>query len=276
MYLLSLFFISFSLLAAQVTGQITEIDKAKSEEEETLLFLSGGEVLKIDGKEDKLEFIEINRLETFQFEIDSNRHVKGIHILKNIKKELSHSYKARENLSMFVPTTLPNLNLAQKYHREGRRNQKDSQCFNRAMIWSFEWWQRYQLKSMKLFIFFSRNYIRKYNFEWWFHVAPYVHVLHEDKIQEKVMDLKYTSRPLNFRDWSNIFMKNNAECLVINNYSEYADYPYHGDCFLQRTHMFTYQPADLQMYESWGTEKFEFNLEEVKGAYLEAFDMIYE
>lgn len=102
--------------------------------------------------------------------------------------------------------------------------------------------------------------------------APYVHVLKDGKVAERVMDIKYTSGPLQIPSWTNIFMKNNASCPVISKYSDYADFPYEGDCFIQRTHMFTYQPADLQMYEAWGYSKTNFNLNEVKAAYLEAFD----
>jgi hypothetical protein len=59
---------------------------------------------------------------------------------------------------------------------------------------------------------------------------------------------------------------------VITKYSDYADNPYTGECYLQRTNMYTYQPADLQMNEAWGYEKTNWNMTEVRQAYLEAFD----
>jgi hypothetical protein len=38
--------------------------------------------------------------------------------------------------------------------------------------------------------------------------------------------------------------------------------------------MYTYQPADLQMNEAWNYVKEDFLIDEVKQAYLEAFDEI--
>lgn len=68
-------------------------------------------------------------------------------------------------------------------------------------------------------------------------------------------------------------MRNKAECKVITKYSDYADYPYTGQCYLMRTNMYTYQPADLEMNEAWGYKKDAFIMDEVRGAYLEAYDI---
>jgi hypothetical protein len=92
------------------------------------------------------------------------------------------------------------------------------------------------------------------------------------KIVERVLDVKYTNGPKKFQEWANIFLLNNASCPVITKYSDYADYPYTGECYLQRTSMYTYQPADLQMNEAWGYTKENFNINEVRQAYLDAFD----
>lgn len=114
-------------------------------------------------------------------------------------------------MSTYVPTTVASMEVAQKYHREARRGwTEDAQCFNKGTVWSYEWWRKHSLKSMKLFIFFTRSYIRRYNFEWWFHVAPYIHVMHEGKVVERMMDIKYTSKPLPFKKWSNLFMRNDS------------------------------------------------------------------
>jgi ABC-type transport system substrate-binding protein len=92
------------------------------------------------------------------------------------------------------------------------------------------------------------------------------------RVVERVMDKKYASGPMEFQRWANIFLKNDAPCLVISKYSDYADNPYSGDCFFQRTSMFTYQPADLQMQEAWGYNKTKWSIQEVRQAYKEAFD----
>jgi hypothetical protein len=240
------------------------------------VLLTSGHVAKIR-ENDKLMIEAFSKMKTtrrqwFKITMDEGRYITKI--LPSDAPIVSGKAMALEpqGPEAYVPTTIPDMATAQKFFREARYNPKDSQCFNRAMVWSYEWWRDHSLKSNKILIFFTRNYIRRYNFEWWFHIAPYVHVMDQGKVVERVMDRKYSRGPIEFRRWTDIFMRNDAECPVITKYSEYADHPYSGECFLMRTHMYTYQPADLQMYDAWGYKKTSFNMDEVRGAYLEAFD----
>src|SRR5690606_29330817 len=123
----------------------------------------------------------------------------------------------------YVPTTVESMEVAKKYHKEARLYAKDSQCFNRAMVWSYEWWKKHSLKSNKILIYWTRTYIRRYNFQWWFHIAPLLNVMDNGKVVERVMDIKYTRGPLSIQKWTDIFMRNDAVCQVISKYSEYAD-----------------------------------------------------
>ncbi len=268
--------IAWPLLAhTNLTTQIYDVDLGNKMGDEVLILLKSGGVLKL-GKWDS-ELIEKlceakSSNEVFQFVVNQDRYVvaaKSKGFLQEDKIKGSVVWDEE-----YVPTTVKDLDTARKYFRESPYNPKESQCFNRAHVWTYEWAQNHQLKSMKLLIFFTRNYIRAYNFEWWFHISPYVHVVEFGKTVEKVMDVKYTRGPLNFRTWTNIFMKNDAECPVVTKYSDYADYPYTGDCFIMRTNMYTYQPADLEMQEAFGYQKTGWIDEEVRGAYAEAFDMI--
>jgi hypothetical protein len=268
--------ISFPLWSATHVTKIYDIDYGQKLGDEILVFLTSGHVAKVGYQKTDL----VGRLfkakyeeNWFKITLDKNRYITAL-----VPAE-SPLQKSAENLSSvmlksnYVPTTVASMADAQKYHREGRRNSKDSQCFNRAMVWSYDWWKNNSVKSMKIFIFFTRTYIRRYNFEWWFHIAPYLHIMEEGKVVERAMDLKYTRNPLPFRRWTDIFMRNDAECKVITRFSDYADYPYTGECYIMRTNMFTYQPADLQMNEAWGYTKTKFNMDEVRAAFLEAYDM---
>jgi hypothetical protein len=259
----------------EIISQIYQIDNGIKKSDETLVLLANGHVLKIS-IQDKKKLPTISNEKSFnewyQFKLDKNRFIKSMKKIPSPKIDLKFSNPMEMRFQDYIPTTIKTHSLARRYFAEARYNPKESQCFNRAMVWTYEWWRNHEIRSNKIFIFFTRNYIRKYNFEWWFHVAPYVHVLKEGKVVERVMDIKYTSGPLQIPSWTNIFMKNNAKCPVITKYSEYADFPYEYDCFIQRTNMFTYQPADLQMYEAWGYSKTNFNFNEVQAAYLEAFD----
>lgn len=207
----------------------------------------------------------------FTISMDDERYITNLSEINTPESanNLTHNAKSTQQ---YVPTTIASMEVAKKYHREARYNPKESQCFNRAMVWVYEWWRKHSLKSNKMWIYFSRTYIRKYNFEWWFHVAPLVHVMDNGRVVERMMDVKYSSGPLPIQKWSNLFMRNDAVCRVITKYSDYADYPYTGDCYIQRSNMYYYQPADLQMNEAWNYTKNNFLMNEVREAYREAYD----
>ncbi len=259
--------------SVSLTTQIHDIDYGSQSGDETLVLLKNGLVAKIKPTGQKnlsLDLLDYKD-KWFKFKIDKNRYIQGF------TETISPSSAIDENLGLksfqnYVPTTVASMEVAKKYFNESPRNSKESQCFNRAMVWSYEWWKNHSTKSMKLFIFFSRKYIRAYNFEWWFHIAPYLHIMDNGKVVERAMDVKYSSRPLSFRDWSNIFMKNDAECKFVTKYSDYADYPFTGECYFMRANMYTYQPADLEMNEAWNYTKTNWVGKEVRDAYLEAFD----
>jgi Glutaminase len=269
------FLFSLSALASHTTSKIYDVEYSRNGIEPTLVFLTSGKVLKVRaGREVILSDLLAQKTEKdlLDFKFNRSRYIQSIRPASPslLSEEKAMNFTPAET---YVPTTISSMKIAKQYFNESPYNPKDSQCFNRAMVWSYEWWKNHSLKSNKILIFFTRNYIRRYNFEWWFHISPYVHVMDGEKVVERVMDVKYTNGPRTFRQWTNIFMKNDAECPIITKYSEYADYPYTGECYITRTNMYTYQPADLQMAEAWGYQKSAFNMVEVRGAYLEAFDI---
>ena len=260
-----------------IQSSIFDLDHAKQDQDETLILLNTGKVLRIPkGSSPQLNLL-INlkdKNQFFDFIVDEENFVIDLIPLNQFELPgITAKLIPAESLT-YLPTTVSSISVARQYFYQARYHPKESQCFNRAMVWSYEWWRRHSLKSNKILIFFTRSYIRRYNFEWWFHISPYVHVMDNGKVVERVMDVKYTSGPTSFRNWTNIFMNQNQECSIIEKFSDYADHPYEGDCYLQRTTMYTYQPADLQMLEAWGYTKDDFNLTEVKQAYLEAMDEI--
>lgn len=278
--LLALFSIPVFALNS-VTSTIYQIDQGIAQGEEVLILLSSGQVLKVPSQKsrilEQLSRAQLNQTH-LRFTLDEDRYVISLEPITSPTELLPESFLSKQHLlhqpQQYTPTTIASMDVAKKYFREARYNPKESQCFNRAMVWSYEWWRDHSLRSQKLLIYFSRTYIRRYNFEWWFHIAPYVHVLDNGQVVERVMDVKYSRGPVEFRRWTNLFMRNDAECRVITKFSDYADYPYTGECYLQRTDMYTYQPADLQMNEAWGYTKDKFNMTEVRQAYLEAFDEV--
>lgn len=268
--------LSLPLFAAtEVTTGIYDIDYGQKDGDEVLVFLNSGQVAKLNqSNADLVSGLKDSKSKgkIYRVSMDDDRYITDIEVVDAPAPKTPPVCNEEKGMMNYVPTTIESMAVAQKYHKEARYNPKDSQCFNRAMVWTYEWYRKHSLKSNKLLIYFTRTYIRRYNFEWWFHIAPYVHIMHEGKVVERVLDVKYTSKPHEFVKWANIFLHNDAPCPMITKFSDYADHPYSGECFLQRTHMYTYQPADLQMYEAWGYKKETFNMDEVRGAYLEAFD----
>jgi hypothetical protein len=246
--------------------------------EEILVLLGNGRVAKINPeKTDYLSILtESKRMKKeVAITLDKDRYIVSIEFLPNSTHTGFFPKETNEALNTYIPTTVANMSTAQKYHNKGRHSPKESQCFNRALVWSYEWYKDHSLKSMHMFVFFTRNYIRRYNFEWWWHIAPYVHVMHDGKVVERLMDIKYTKGPVTVQQWTNIFMRNDAQCRVVTKYSDYADHPYTGDCYLMRTSMYFYQPSELQMNESWGFTKNNFVRDQLKEAYREAFNISF-
>ncbi|HXH32621.1 MAG TPA: protein-glutamine glutaminase family protein [Bacteriovoracaceae bacterium] len=284
MYVVSFFLLCLTLplYAANIlTTQIHDVDIGLPGQN-VLVFLKSGDVARLS--QAKLKLLEKiqsrNQSSWFKLTLDDDRWIKKVQSVKVPK----HTVKNHRELigvksleAAFVPTTLASYEKAKEYIRESRRTIKpETQCFNRAMVWTYEWWRKHSLKSGKVLIFWSKDYVRRNEFKWWFHISPYVHVMSpEGKVVERALDVKYTSRPYEFQEWADFHSKVDAKCMVANKYTDFANYPYGNDCYLYRTNMYTYQPADLEMNEAWGYTKSAFNMAEVKAAYLEAFEIQY-
>jgi hypothetical protein len=124
-----------------------------------------------------------------------------------------------------------------------------SQCYQRAMLWSHAMWRERGVKSLKVFLFFTRRYIREYNYKWWFHVTPYV--LMADGT-ERTLDYTFTNNPLTMKDWTDEFMHNHATCPVIQNYSQYENNQEAEHCYLRKVPMYYYQPLDIEQADTSG------------------------
>lgn len=263
------YFYNFNLDArVDFIAKIHHIDQGWGDEE-TLIFLSNGKVAKLAKRNNHL-------LTILQTGYDSKVYLKitlNKNHLVNVKKykpsnpkTSSHNY---ENYShQYVPTILNNLEEAKNYFNLSRTDaRKDSQCFNRAHIWAYEWRTRYNIYSSKVWIFFSQKYIRRHNFDWWFHIAPMTYIYDHKQMKEKVMDIKYTKEPTDINVWKNIFIKDNSQCFFIDQYSDYADYPESASCYIMKSSMYYYQPSDLEDFEITGKPKTRWVKREIQEAY---------
>jgi len=274
--LICFFIFSKSLYALQhFETQIKDIDMGEVMSDEVLVFLANGRVAKLSPVSSEI----LQELKTYKekhsiisISLNEERQIVSMKLLKDSKEEEENKTQAYPLSSgVYVPTIIPGINLARGHFLDARKNEKESQCFNRAHVWAFEWRTKQKIYSSKVWLFFTRRYIRRFNFEWWFHVSPYFHVYEDSGIREKVMDVKYARGPISIQRWTDIFIRNNASCPVVKTYSEQADFPESAWCFVMKSSMYYYQPVDLENSEKFGTQRFTWGPADVKGAYLEAF-----
>lgn len=126
---------------------------------------------------------------------------------------------------------------------------RNSQCYQRAMLWTHQMWRARGTRSLKVFLFFTRRYIREYNYKWWFHVTPYV--LMADG-SERTLDYTFTDNPLSMKDWTDEFMHNKANCPTIAHYAEYENHQESQHCYLRKVPMYYYQPLDIERADTSG------------------------
>lgn len=278
-YLLLLFLTVPAFAATQITSQIHEIDIGTRPGDDVLVLLKSGDVARLNVSDlSKIDEVRSNKSSNdwFTFTLDENRYIKKI-ITANVPTLSTEKEFSLDEIN-YTPTTVASMKTATEYIREARsrvEREGTTQCFNRALVWTYDWWKKHSLRSMKMFVFWPKEYIRKYGFKWWFHVTPYAHVMDSDGVvKERALDVKWISRPYSMQDWADYHSSKDVKCHVVQKYSEYADNPFYSDrCFFMRANMYTWQPADLEMNEAWGYTKNAFNMDEVRAAFLEAFNI---
>jgi hypothetical protein len=259
---------SWDSYAEEMISRIYDIDYGQGEGP-TLILMDSGHVIRVAS--DKNTFVKKDWLKIY---LDKDNKVS--HYLPSeapfLKKTSFNSF----NEEQYSPSLVSDSEQAKYLFKESRYKSKESQCFNRAHVWSHEWYKNHGILSNKTWLFFTRKYIRKYAFDWWFHVAPSILVSEDGMVREKIMDRKYGRGPQNLNHWTDIFVRNNANCPVVQKYSDYANYPETGWCYTMRTSMFYYQPVDIEWLELWELQKSNWHEEELRAAYKDALDLTEE
>lgn len=277
-------FLSFLILlfstfvSAEATKlRIERIDQGRSPDEQDLIYFSDGKVGVMPFQSLKDNSIEVNFEvgSVVEVELDKNHNIISLRIIEDheYRDDVAHEFSEEmEVLSNYQPTILPSMDTVNTiFRRMNRRWQRKSQCYNRAHVWNYEEFQKTGLKSKKVFIFYTRKYIREYNFYWWFHAIPTVLVNHEGSVVERALDPMFAKRPLPMKTWSDIFIRSKRECPVITKYSTYENNQESEHCYLHYSSMYYWQPRDLDKFERTGLEKNSFIRSEVNHAYWEAF-----
>lgn len=257
-------FVHSETLTTKVVGTIASEGASRPE----LFLLENGRVLRLDEKNaDLREGLHEARKENklLALELDSVGRLRGVSSQLAPEAQRPESQTEAE---AYVPTRLASYAEAQDVFRNlNRRYQRNSQCYNRAHIWSFEEWRRIGLRTQKLFMFFTKRYIWDYNYKWWFHVTPITYVGNTPY----TLDRAFNRSPLTIKDWTLGFIYSRRDCPLIQRYSQYARNQESEHCYLLPASMYFWQPRDLETFETSGRFKTDFIPSEVNHSYWEAF-----
>jgi len=148
------------------------------------------------------------------------------------------------------------------------RFKKRSQCYQRAHTWAYGMWNGRGIRSMKVFLFFTRKYIREYNYHWWFHVSPFVYIASANGYaEERTVDRTLTNQPLSMKNWTDTFVYSRTECPTVMTYSEYRDNQEASHCYLRKVPMYLYQPMHVESADEKGVTIGEFDMGQVAHAH---------
>ena len=246
--------------------------QSKTNPEIVILKLEDGRTAFWNQKE--LSTVELRELDGFKgtlgIELDQDQKVLSMNLLESFAPPRPTVGLAITD-DAYRPSILANYSVAQDVMKSFNLNIIDgAQCYDKAHRWVYEEKKNYDTNLLKMFLFFSDSYIERYNYQWWFHTAPLAQVRMNNETTERVMDPTFSQYPLKVKLWTDIFMKNKAECLQITKYSQYVnDRKY--DCYVHRATMYFWQPKDLDSFEQTGEQKTSFIPWEIDWAYEHGF-----
>ncbi|MFT6630326.1 MAG: hypothetical protein ACJAS4_000262 [Bacteriovoracaceae bacterium] len=173
-------------------------------------------------------------------------------------------------LNSYVTDVSSQAQANQLFLTQRRDTKTKSQCFNRAHVWSWELNKKSiggrSIQTGKIWIYFTKKYIRDYKYKWWFHISPYITVNGE----LRVMDRSYLSQPSSEKTWTDKFISSKQNCPEIYKYSDYANNQFSSHCYVMKSSVFYWQPWQLENIENRNQGRSEWSPSELKAAYRNA------
>ena len=266
-FILSVLALSLSAQAKILEERVNSVDPGKNGED-TLLLLESGEVVFSKKSIPLAKSLEGTRV---RVDVDKNHNLRSI---SSLPDESEPEEDEATSSLMESPTVFENYDAAYKVFRGMNTSwYNKSECTDRAQVWTYEDWKRRGLISQKIFMFFTNTYIRRYRYHWWFHVTPTVLVKRgtnedgTDKVEEMMMDRRYSRGPLSRKTWSDIFIRSRRSC-PITTYRHYRQNKYGEEhCFHVKSAMYYRLPLHVRALEDQGRVKTRFSTSEVNFSY---------
>ena len=261
--------ISSGAFAKRFEVSIESIDHGKYGEPH-LIMMSDGRVGFLDsGDKNSLGDVELikSTREIVEIELDDKHRVLSMRSVEHKKQLQPQTLESSEKIVSYGPTLITLTKARTAFSLMRPDYQYDSQCYNRAHIWAYEEFQRTALKSMKVFMFFTRRYIRNYSYHWWFHVTPAVLTSYGPR----TLDRRYTTILHSLKSWSDRFVRSKRACPVVAKYKDYSLNQEMEDCYHISVSMYFWQPRDIEYRDNNGYVKTSFIPWEINHSYWEAF-----
>ncbi len=216
----------------------------------------------------KLLELAQNKGTPIRLKVTTDREIKGVTPLSTedaekytddlMKANASDAELIEEHLEAnsaqeYYPTVLSSYARAQSVFYSQSPLRPRSQCYQRAHVWAHNLYVDQGLKTMKVFLFFTKKYIAEYNYKWWFHVSPFTYYKNDQGLgTEIVLDRTFTDSPLHMKEWTEEFMEPGMTCPTVDTYAEYASNQWSRYCYLRKVPMYYYQPLDVEALDHQG------------------------
>ncbi|MBC7397871.1 MAG: hypothetical protein H7333_10555 [Bdellovibrionales bacterium] len=156
-----------------------------------------------------------------------------------------------------------------------------TQCTQRAETWAYGLEKTKGIRSQKVFVFYThafKEYYRKANgkdFEWWFHVAPFVlSKASNGTVEERVIDKAFSDRSLTMKEWTDLFIESKEKCIENVPFANFegdvsaegASFNRNAHCYLVRAPMYDMFPSDIDARERGLRPQLEWDLNQVHTA----------
>ena len=257
--------------AVEFTSTVHSIDPGKSSQPYLVRFDNGRVIFVRSMDKDLISAFAHTSRDKRAVKVRTNKDnfLHSVQAIGDYQDEISPQEWATKS-DPFKPTVVKNTNSALIIFNKMRKDfTKEGECYNRAHVWSYEEHKRSGVNTMKVFMFFTERYIRKYKFHWWFHVTPAIYVASLKSL--RTLDRRYTSGPRLTKTWSDVFVKSKRTCKRVAKFDDYWLNQTTQDCYHIVASMYYVIPRDLEKRDLTGIEKSGFSEKELQRAYRNGF-----